>query len=81
MPALRELKLFMSVYVDLGGKKENMGPMWPMLKKHIDSDPPTAMVDKQYLGSVQREINPDPVHVEKMGAPFEKFQVRKIHQQ
>ena len=75
----REKKLFLSVYVDdlkMAGKKENLAPMWELLQKHLTLDPPSKMVDNQYLGSTQREIIPDPVNVEKMGAAFESFSVK-----
>ena len=76
----REKKLFLSVYVDdlkMVGKKENMEPMWAELRKHLNLDPPSKMIDNQYLGSTQREIIPDPVNVERMGAAFENFSVHK----
>ena len=48
----REKKLFLSVYVDdlkMAGKKENLAPMWTLLQKHLTLDPPSKMVDNQYL--------------------------------
>ena len=35
------------------------------------------MIDNQYLDSTQRDIVPDPINVERMGAAFENFSVRK----
>ena len=49
----REKKLLLSVYVDdlkMVGVKANLAPMWIELKQEMDLDPPTRMVDNQYLG-------------------------------
>ena len=44
----RQQKLFLSVYVDdfkMAGRKVNIGPMWANIKKVMDIDPPTKLVD------------------------------------
>ena len=60
----------------MAGKKENLGPMWALLRDHMALDPPVKMVDNQYLGSTQREMVPDPVNVEKMSAAFENCSIK-----
>ena len=76
----RDKKLFLSVYVDdlkMAGRKESLGPMWAELRKRLTLDPPSKMIDNQYLVSTQREFVPDPINVERMGAASENFSVRK----
>ena len=54
----REKRLFLSVYVDdikLGGKKQNIDPMWKTLMKDVDLGEPTSFLDHVYLGCTQRE--------------------------
>ena len=43
----------------------------------IDLDLPRKIVDNQYLGSIQREITPYPVNVEKISAAFRNFSVKR----
>ena len=54
----REKGLFLSVYVDdikLAGKKQNIDPMWKVLKKEVDLGEPTSFLDHVYLGCTQRQ--------------------------
>ena len=49
-------RLFLSVYVDdkkLGGKKQNLGPMWKVLNKEVDLGEPTSSLDHVYVGCTQ----------------------------
>ena len=53
----REKGLFLSVYVyaiKLGGKKQNIDPMWNVLNKEVDLGEPTSFLDHVYLGCIQR---------------------------
>ena len=46
------------MYVDdikLGGKKQNIDPMWKVLMKDVDLGEPTSFLDHVYLGRTQRE--------------------------
>ena len=50
--------LFLSAYVDdikLAGKKQNLDPMWKVLKKEVDLGEPTSFLDHVYLGCTQRQ--------------------------
>ena len=54
------------MYVDdikLGGKKQNIDPMWEVLNKEVDVGEPTSFFDHVYLGRTQRqcEISKDTV--------------------
>ena len=54
----RQKGLFLSVYVDdikLAGKKQNLDPMWKVLKKEVDLAEPTSILDHVYLGCTQRQ--------------------------
>ena len=51
--------------------------MWEKLKEFLDLDPPSQMTENQYLGSSQREFVPNPANVEKMGAAFDNFSIKK----
>ena len=53
----REKGLFLSVYVDdikLAGKKQNIDPMWKLLKE-VDLGEPTSFLDHENLGCTQRQ--------------------------
>ena len=53
----REKGLFLSVYVDeikLAGKKQNLDPMWKLLKE-VDLGEPTFFLDHVYLCCTQRQ--------------------------
>ena len=53
-----EKGLFLSVYVDdikLGGKKQNIDPMWKVPNKEVDLGEPTSFLDHVYLGCTQRQ--------------------------
>ena len=57
-------KIFLSVYVDdikLAGKKQNLDPMWKVLKKEVDLGEPTSFLDHVFLGCTHRlcEISKD----------------------
>ena len=46
------------MYVDdirLAGKKQNLDPMWKVLKKEVDLGEPTSFLDHVYLGCTQRQ--------------------------
>ena len=46
------------MYVDdikLGGKKQNLDPMWNVLHKEVDLGEPTSFMDHVYLGCSQRQ--------------------------
>ena len=46
------------MYVDdikLAGKKQNLDPMWKLLKKEVDLGEPTSFLDHENLGCTQRE--------------------------
>ena len=50
--------LFLSLFVDdikLGGKKQNLDPMWKVLNKEVDLGEPTSFLDHVYLGCTQRK--------------------------
>ena len=58
----RKQQLFLSVYVDdikMGGKKQNLAPMWKKLMKDVDNEEPTSFLDHVYLGCTQRECKPN----------------------
>ena len=64
----RERGLFFSVFVDdikLAGKKQNIDPMWKVLKE-VDLGEPTSFLDHAYLGCTQRqcEISKDVVELQ-----------------
>ena len=37
------------------GKKQNLDPMWKILRKEVDSGEPTSFLDHVYFGFTQRE--------------------------
>ena len=52
-PFIEQVKLFLSVYVDdikMIGCKESSAPMWRRLRKNLDLEDPTPIVDKVHLG-------------------------------
>ena len=54
----REKGLFLSVFVDdikLAGKKQNIDPMWELLKKEVDLGEPTYFLDNVHMGCTQRQ--------------------------
>ena len=54
---LREKGFFLSVYVDdikLAGKKQNINPMWKVLKE-VDLGEPTSFLDHVHLGCTQKQ--------------------------
>ena len=43
----KEFRMFMIIYVDdfkLGGRKENISPMWKELSRDLDLDPPVGII-------------------------------------
>ena len=57
----RKHGLFLSVYVDdikMAAKKQNMTPMWKMMK-NVDIDEPSSFLDHENLGGTQREFKPN----------------------
>ena len=76
----RKDKLCLSVYVDdlkMARKSGSVPVMWAKLMKLMNLEPPKKIVDNQYLGQAQREIEPMEADVERMGKAFEKFSVKK----
>ena len=70
----RRQGLFLSVHVDdikMAGKKRNMHTMWKKLMRNFDLDEPTSFLDHLYLGSAQRECNPNDIIVENYKEMFE----------
>ena len=58
----RQKRLFLSVYVDdfkMVGKRENITDMWNRIRKEIDLDPETELIENVYLGCNQKEVQPD----------------------
>ena len=52
-------QLLCSVYVDdfkMAGKAENLAPMWKAIGKYLDLEPPTKLVDNNYLGCAQADV-------------------------
>ena len=49
--------------IKLAGKKQNIDPMWTVLKKEVDLGEPTSFLDHVYLGCLKRqcEISKDVV--------------------
>ena len=50
--------IFLSVYVDdikLGGKKQNLDPMWKLLNKEVDLGEPISFLDHENLVCTQRQ--------------------------
>ena len=47
------------------------------MKKGLETDPPKQLVDNQYLGCSQRDINPSETDIERMSAAFENFSVKR----
>ena len=41
--------------IRLGGKKQNIDPMWKVLNKEVDLGEPTSFLDHVYLGCTQRQ--------------------------
>ena len=41
--------------IKLAGKKQNLDPMWKVLKKEVDLGEPTSFFDHVYLGCTQRQ--------------------------
>ena len=54
-------QLFLSVYVDafkMAGKKDNLAPMWVLLGKDLDIEPPVPLSGNVYLGCQQHDFEP-----------------------
>ena len=57
----RKDQIFLNAYVDdlkMVGKAENIKPMWESLRKVLDLDPETHLVDHVYLGCTQINHKP-----------------------
>ena len=62
------------MYVDdikLGGKKQNIDPMWTVLNKEVDLGEPTSFLDHVYLGCTQRKCEISKDIVDNYRAMFE----------
>ena len=78
------------MYVDdikLGGKKQNINPIWNVLNKDVDLGEPISFLDNVYLGCTQRpcEISKDIVDNYRTmfdsrisAGAMEKYHARKI---
>ena len=58
----KEKQLFLSVYVDdfkMAGKASNITPMWKVLGKDLELDPPVPSTSAVYLGCTQAPWIPD----------------------
>ena len=70
----RETGLFLSVYVDdikFAGKKQNINPMWKLLKKEGDLGEPPSLLDHVYLGCTERQCQISKDIVDNYRAMFE----------
>ena len=70
----REKGLFLSVYVDdikLGGKKQNLYPMWIVLNEEVDLGEPTSFLDYVHLGCTQRQCETSKYTVDNYRTMFE----------
>ena len=55
----RQMRLFLSVYVDdfrMAGSKENLAPMWDILRKSLTLEDAVDSVTNTYLGCNQRKV-------------------------
>ena len=62
------------MYVDdikLAGKKQNLDPMWKVLKKEVDLGEPTSFLDHVYLVCTQRQCEISKKIVDNYRAMFE----------
>ena len=75
----KSTELGMSIYsqkariilIKMAGKQQHMDPMWKKLMRNVDLDEPTSFLDHVYLGSTQRECNPNEIFVEQYKEMFE----------
>ena len=59
------------VDIKIGGKKQNMTPMWKELTKNVDIDEPTSFLDHENLGCTQRECKPNETIIGQLQKTFE----------
>ena len=57
----------------MGGKKNNLKPMWDTLVKQVDFEEPTPLLDQENLGVTQRECKPNPQIVQENRNMFESL--------
>ena len=72
----REKCLFLSVYVDdfrMAGKKENLSPMWKVLRKHLELEEAVPSVSNTYLGCNQRNVSTDDAIVKEKHEMFSRL--------
>ena len=70
----RNEEKFLSVSVDdikMGGKIQNMTPMWKKVMKNMDIDESTSFLDHVYLGCSQCECKPNETIIEQYRKIFE----------
>ena len=76
----RKEQLFLNVYADdfkMVGKSENIKPMWESLRKVLDLDPETDLVDHVYLGCTQVNHKPSREVVESKQKFFAQLMSKK----
>ena len=59
------------------GKKESIEPMWAKIRKYIELDPETPLVDHVYLGCTQREVEPNREIIEAKQQLFAQLMSKK----
>ena len=70
--------------IKLAGKKQNIGPMWKVLKKEVDLGEPTSFLDHVYLRCTQRqcEISKDilwTIAVPCLNREFPRVELKNFH--
>ena len=73
-------QLFLNAYVDdlkMVGKADNIKPMWESLRKVLDLDPETDLVDHVYLGCTQINHKPPREVVESKQKFFAQLMSKK----
>ena len=72
----RQMKLFLSVYVDdfkMAGNKDNLNKMWKILQKTLDLEPPVPMNGNVYLGCTQKDMEPPEKEVQEKSELFDRL--------
>ena len=55
----------------MGGRKQNMAPIWKKLRELVDVDEPTSFLNHVFLGCTQRECKPNEISTEQYEEMFE----------
>ena len=61
----------------MAGKKGYIKPMWDEMKEHLLLEDPKKMGDNQYLACAQKTLEPAEEDIDRMGAAFENFSVKR----